>query len=140
MIAALPIALAALAGAQAVPAETTPDCRDPQNQADMNLCAAIAFRNADAELNAAYRDAVAHARGADRAAAAYLNEGDDRPGEESSLREAQRAWVAFRDAHCRLQGYEARGGSMEPMLYDGCRAALARERSAQLRPAPASDE
>ena len=45
-------------------------------------------------------------------------EGDDRPGDEATLREAQRAWVAFRDAHCRLEGYEARGGTMEPLVDD----------------------
>jgi uncharacterized protein YecT (DUF1311 family) len=132
MIATLHIALAVLA----VQAPSAQDCRDPQNQSDMNICAAIAFERADAELNAEYRGAIAHARAADREAAGYLTEGDDRPGDEASLREAQRAWVAFRDAHCRLQGYEARGGSMEPMLYDGCRATLTRERIAQLRPTP----
>jgi uncharacterized protein YecT (DUF1311 family) len=58
---------------------------------------------------------------------------DSGPGEEASLREAQRAWVAFRDAHCRLESYEARGGSMQPMLDAGCRATLTRARTAELR-------
>lgn len=130
MIATLHVALAVLA-VQAPPAQ---DCRDPQTQVDMNICEAITFEHADADLNAEYRNAVVRARAADREAASYVAEGDDRPGEEATLREAQRAWVAFRDAHCRLQGYEARGGSMESMLYDGCRATLTRERTAQLRP------
>lgn len=108
------------------------NCADPQSQSEMNACAAIDFERADAELNAEYRRAVAHARASDREESARL-EGDDRPGDEATLREAQRAWVGFRDAHCRLQGYEARGGSMESMLYDGCRAELTRARTAQLR-------
>jgi uncharacterized protein YecT (DUF1311 family) len=113
------------------------NCADPQAQSEMNACAAIDFERADAELNAEYRAAIAYAREADRTDTARLPS-DDRPGDEATLREAQRAWVAFRDAHCRLQGYEARGGSMESMLYDGCRAALTRARIAQLRGAPES--
>jgi len=108
------------------------NCADPQAQSEMNACAQIDFERADAALNAEYRRAIAHARASDREPSGRL-EGDDRPGDEATLREAQRAWVAFRDAHCRLQGYEARGGSMEMMLYDGCRAELTRARIAQLR-------
>jgi uncharacterized protein YecT (DUF1311 family) len=109
------------------------NCADPQTQSEMNACAQIDFERADAELNAEYRSAIAYAREADRTDPAARLPSDDRPGDEATLREAQRAWVAFRDAHCRLQGYEARGGSMEMMLYDGCRAALTRARTAQLR-------
>ena len=54
-------------------------------------------------------------------------------GEETTLREAERAWVAFRDADCRLESFEARGGTMQPMLYDGCRANRTRARTAELR-------
>ena len=129
MIATLPTALALFA----LQAPTARDCRDPQAQSDMNICASIAFERADSELNAEYRRAVARTHAADRASAGELPARDHRPGEEATLREAQRAWVAFRDAHCRLQGYESRGGSMEPMLYDGCRAAVTRERTGQLR-------
>jgi uncharacterized protein YecT (DUF1311 family) len=124
----LQLALAALAAFQ------TPyqdhQCDDPQHQADMNACAAIDFEAADAELNAAWREAVASARAAD---AEIDRQYDQRPTSEATLREAQRAWIVFRDAHCTLEGYdEARGGSMEPMVYDGCRARLTRQRTAQL--------
>ena len=126
----MPFALALLAAQ-----EPRWNCADPQTQVEMNACAQLDFERADAELNAEYRRAIAHARGSDREKIG-LYEGDERPGDEATLREAQRAWVAFRDAHCRLQGYEARGGSMEPMLYDGCLAALTRARTAQLRGRP----
>jgi uncharacterized protein YecT (DUF1311 family) len=127
------IAIVALALLATQPADEPQwNCADPQAQSEMNACAAIDFERADAELNAEYRRAIAHARASDREESGRL-EGDARPGEEATLREAQRAWVAFRDAHCRLEGYEARGGSMEPMLYDGCRAGLTRARIAQLR-------
>lgn len=124
----IPIMALALLAAQ----EPEWNCADPQTQVEMNACAAIDFERADAELNAEYRRAIAHARASDREVTSRP-EGDDRPGDEATLRQAQRAWVAFRDAHCRLEGYEARGGSMEPMLYSICSAALTRARIAQLR-------
>jgi uncharacterized protein YecT (DUF1311 family) len=107
-------------------------CSDPQNQSDMNICAGIDFERADAELNSAWREAIAGARAADR----ELDRDDERPTNEAVLRQAQRAWLSFRDAHCGWEGYEARGGSMEPMLYNGCRARITRERTAQLRREP----
>ncbi|HEV2816443.1 MAG TPA: lysozyme inhibitor LprI family protein [Allosphingosinicella sp.] len=106
-------------------------CADPQTQLEMNMCAGLDFERADAELNAAWRVAIAEARTRDREIDRRY---DQRPTTEAKLREAQRAWLVFRDAHCTVQGYdEARGGSMEPMVYSGCRAALTRQRTAQLR-------
>ena len=107
------------------------NCDDPQNQAEMNRCAAIDFEAADAELNRLWRDVIAGAREMDRD---IDREFDQAPTSEEMLRQAQRAWVTFRDAHCTYEGHEARGGSMESMIYDGCRARVTRERIAQLRP------
>ncbi len=113
------------------------NCENPQAQQEMNYCAAQDFRRADAELNAAYRAAVAEAQQADREYRILDDEAGGRPtgepGWEASLREAQRAWVSFRDAQCRLQSFEARGGSMQPMLDSGCKATLTRARTAELR-------
>lgn len=112
-------------------------CDAPQNQADMNACAAIAFERADAELNAAYREAIAAARAAD---AEIDRNYDTRPTSEEKLREAQRAWIVFRDAHCTVVGYEeARGGSMEPMSYEGCRTSVTEARTEQLRALPVDE-
>lgn len=124
------LVVAALAAAQSS-ADAGYNCDDPMSQNEMNACAAIDFERADAELNAVWRDAIAGMRAAD---AEIDREYDQRPTSEETLSEAQRAWIVFRDAHCTLQGYEeARGGSMEPMIYDGCRAQLTRERTEQLR-------
>jgi len=130
----IPGFLLALALLAAAPAPTDEHhCSDPQNQMDMNFCAAIDFERADAELNAAWKEALVSAREADREIDRVY---DKRPAGEAALRQAERAWLVFRDAHCTLEGYEARGGSMEPMLYNGCRARITRERIRQLRPAP----
>ncbi|MDQ4088072.1 MAG: lysozyme inhibitor LprI family protein [Pseudomonadota bacterium] len=107
------------------------NCDDPQYQAEMNRCAGLDFERADAELNALWREVIARAREADRD---INREYDQAPTSEEVLRQAQRAWISFRDAHCTYEGHEARGGSMETMLYEGCRARLTRERIAQLRP------
>ena len=54
---------------------------------------------------------------------------DDLKGADKALLAAQRAWIAYRDSQCELAGFEARGGSMEPMLVSGCLADLTRKRA-----------
>jgi len=113
-----------------VSAQDDPECADPQFQQAMNRCAAIDFEQADALLNALWPEVVVRARADD---AQIDRSYDSRPTSEARLREAQRAWIVFRDAHCAWEGYgEARGGSMEPLIYESCRAALTRERIRQL--------
>jgi uncharacterized protein YecT (DUF1311 family) len=109
------------------------NCADPQYQAEMNLCAARDLERADAELNRLWREVIAAARANDRE---IDREFDQQPTYEATLRNAQRAWVTFRDAHCEHESFEARGGSMQSMLYEACRAALTQERIKQLRPEP----
>ncbi|MGQ0590400.1 MAG: lysozyme inhibitor LprI family protein [Sphingosinicella sp.] len=103
------------------------DCRDPQTQQDMNGCAARDFEQADRALNETWPRVLAYVRGQDE------DMDDGRPSGESRLREAQRAWIAFRDAHCTVDSYAMRGGSAEPLLYNGCRARITEARTAQLR-------
>ena len=132
MIATLLLALALQGTTAAQPDE--PNCRDPQTQLEMNLCAGIEFERADAELNRVYRESIAGERQADRELDRRY---DQRPSNETILREAQRAWVAFRDAQCTYEANgEARGGSMEPMVHGQCLARMTRERTAQLRGTP----
>ena len=107
-----------------------PNCADPQYQAEMNQCAARSAREADADLNLIYKEVVAYYEQADRDSES--TEGLKR------LRAAQRAWIAFRDAQCALEGYEALGGSMESMLVSGCLAELTRRRANELRSTLAS--
>ena len=106
------------------------DCRHPVNQADMNGCAEAEFVRADAELNRAWRAALPVVREADHDAAF---DHDGRPSGESQLLASERAWLAFRDAQCTLEGYDMRGGTAEAMVYSQCRARLTRERTVQLR-------
>ena len=116
--------LAALAAAQA------PNCANPQNQMEMSECAANDFAAADAQLNAVWARVVAAQR------TETIPRGDRRPSALVVLRNAQRAWISFRDNQCTWEGYQARGGTMEPMLYNQCRARLTHVRIEQLQPQP----
>jgi uncharacterized protein YecT (DUF1311 family) len=46
---------------------------------------------------------------------------------------AQRTWIAYRDAQCEAAGFQARGGTMEPMLVAGCIADITEVRTKELK-------
>ena len=121
------ILLTLLAAAQA----QTIDCDNAVTQSAMTQCAQQSFAKADALLNAEYRQTMAMMRKFDAEPGSHPA-GDTRPGYAAALTEAQRAWIAFRDAHCRTMGYQMRGCSAEPMLVWGCRETLTRDRTEQL--------
>lgn len=123
------LAIAMLAAAQD---EDQIDCANAMAQIEMNICAGREFDRADAELNALWREVIARARANDRSPENGRVEGDDRT-EEGTLREAQRGWIIFRDAHCTWEGFAERGGSMEPMVVEECRTRMTRARIAELR-------
>jgi uncharacterized protein YecT (DUF1311 family) len=99
------------------------DCSAPVTQADMNDCAARDYQAADERLNDIYDLAVEVARGMDEHSEA---------GVEETLRAAQRAWIGFRDLACELEGLQAEGGSMQPMLISSCLARLTWVRAGDL--------
>lgn len=105
-------------------------CDAPQTQMEMNACTEQEFQAADAELNAQWTIARAAMRQNDTE---FSSSWDRRPGYFDQLLAAQRAWIAFRDAHCASEGYRARGGSLEPMLVAGCKTDLTKARTTQLR-------
>ena len=126
----LGVSLAVVAfGAALPPAVQAQDvnCKEPQTQLDMTICAKKDWEAADAELNAAYKAAMAAMKQTD----SYLS--DDLKGAAKTLTTAQRAWIPFRDKACESYGFLARGGSMEPMLVLQCRADLTRQRTSQLK-------
>ncbi len=108
------------------------NCEDPRYQQEMNWCAAQDYAAADAELNAQWTITAAAMKAQDASFAEY-GDNDTREGFFESLLEGQRGWLRYRDAHCRLDGYTARGGSMEPMLASFCKANLTRQRTAELK-------
>lgn len=106
-------------------------CAAPQSQTDMNICSDRGASRADAAMNVQWRNTLAamhkedvDARG-DRSRAAG-------PGYANALLASQRTWLAYRDAQCRMEGYAAKGGSMQPMLVAQCLDRLTRERTDRL--------
>ena len=106
------------------------DCDNAETQMAMNICADRDYQDADAALNVAYKEALVAARAADES---VKDMGETYVGAVDALKRAQRAWIGYRDGQCELAGFEARGGSMEPMLVSGCLADLTRKRTAELK-------
>nr|WP_256439118.1 lysozyme inhibitor LprI family protein [Rubellimicrobium arenae] len=105
------------------------DCSTLITQADLNACAVDSWQAADADLNGAYQAAVARARVFDRDACKT----GATPDAEATLRDAQRAWVAYRDPACLAQSRYIELGSAYPMVYYGCLEGLTRDRTDMLR-------
>lgn len=102
------------------------DCANAQAQVELTFCAEQDWQAADAELNDAYKAAMAAMKDVD----SYLDARDR--GAAAYLRDAQRAWITFRDAACAAEGYQMHGGTAEPMVIYGCRARLTRQRTEDL--------
>ncbi len=102
--------------AAAAPGIAKADCYDSPVQDDLNACASADFKKADTELNAAY--AVVHAR--------LSKAGQKR------LRDAERAWISYRDAECMFRSSGDDGGSAAVMVDLQCQAELIYQRAKYL--------
>lgn len=102
------------------------DCANAMAQAELNLCSYQEWQAADAELNAAYKQAMALLKQWDADLPA------DEKGAATALKDAQRAWITFRDKACEAEGYAMKGGSAEPLLINGCMRVLTEERTRHL--------
>ena len=93
-------------------------CSNASTQTAMNQCAGKAMAKADAELNALYGQLMAKVD----------------PKTKDMAREAQRAWLTFRDKECvsRTGGGPDQGGTIWPALYLECKVALTQARSKDL--------
>ena len=118
--------LLALMGASGASADEI-DCKSPTTQTDMTLCERARQDEADKALNVQYKKT--------RAAMVAIDsdQDDDMKGAEKALVTAQRAWITYRDAQCEAAGFQARGGTMEPMLVAGCIANVTDARTKELK-------
>ena len=89
-----------------------------QTQAEMNATAREHFARADADLNKTYQ--------------AVLKKLPDAESKQK-LKEAQRAWLAFRDAEAAFAADQARGGSMAPTIRYETMTELTQQRIKQLK-------
>lgn len=106
-----------LALCAALPAQAATDCAQAMQQADLNRCAADGFKREDARLNTLYKELV----------------GRSDKAEAGKLRQAQRAWISFRDLHCQYEQSRYQGGSMAPLVHATCLGNLTRQRNDTLQ-------
>ena len=92
-------------------------CTHAQSQAEMNDCAGKEYKAADAVLNQVYRQLVAKL--------------DDE--EKSQLKEAQTAWLKYRDLNCGFVADQYKGGTIRPMIHGLCLADVTKNRTNELR-------
>jgi uncharacterized protein YecT (DUF1311 family) len=94
-----------------------PNCNNPQTQSEMNICASIAYQNADRKLNQVYRQLLPKLSAS----------------RKQKLISAQQAWIKFRDSSCEFETSAYEGGSIAPMIYSNCLAAVTEQRTKDLQ-------
>ena len=111
-------------------------------QGDVKIQVERDYEAADATLNAQYRATMAVAAKDDANRAGDLKTGaarpDGDPTYQAALLASQRAWLAYRDAQCRVASFEYRGGTDEGMAGGLCLTDLTRRRTAELKQLQAS--
>ncbi|ALK33506.1 lysozyme inhibitor LprI family protein [Burkholderia plantarii] len=110
-------ALLAMAAASA-PAFAAPSgcMADATTQTAIDDCAASRYRQSDLQLNHTYQALVAKVAEPAR----------------GRLKEAQRHWVAWRDAQCAFEASGVAGGSAAPIVASQCLDALTRAQTRRL--------
>ncbi|WP_051234078.1 lysozyme inhibitor LprI family protein [Halomonas halocynthiae] len=92
------------------------ECNHAVDQSTLNRCADQEFEAADARLNTTYKVL------AQQLDAASLER----------LRQAQRAWVSYRDAQCAFESGPSKDGSIYPMILSGCMEEATTARTSEL--------
>jgi len=93
-------------------------CTEGETTAEMKMCAARKYRQADDELNKVYR--------------ALMLKLDDE-GHKASLKTAQQAWLKYRDSNCDFESYLNRGGSIYSVVVSDCMTSMTISRTKELK-------
>jgi uncharacterized protein YecT (DUF1311 family) len=111
------------------PAKPAP-CLEAKSQLDLNECYANFYQSADTQLNATYNNIVGFMK-KNLSVAQHDNNAVLLTHNETSLTKllaAQRAWLAYRDAHCDSVKFQYEGGSIQPMAWSQCMADITEQR------------
>ena len=92
-------------------------CADAQSQAEMNMCWGKEYKAADAKMNKTYQD--------------FMSKLDE--SERMQLKNAQLAWLKYRDANCDFVADQYKGGTMRPMIAAICLADVTNARVNELK-------
>ena len=96
---------------------TAKDCSRLNTQTDMNLCEGENFKQADVQLNAVYAKLMKKISAAG----------------QTKLREAQKSWIAYRDAQCAFDTLGTIDGSIHSMVAAQCLADLTEQQTKRLQ-------
>lgn len=100
------------------------DCANAMDQSSLNQCASADYAVQDKRLNQLYGD--------------YRKRLDD--GQKQQLKDAQLAWVKYRDLACAFESSAVEGGSAYPMVMNGCLSAKTSSRADELEQLSACEE
>ena len=104
-------------------------CLNAVSQNELNACAAQEAEKADAEMAIA----LAKAKKAMEAIDKDVSEVRPNPaGGVEALELSQQGWLQYREGRCVIEGFNERGGSMEPMMVSQCEEEMTRARIAEL--------
>ena len=92
------------------------DCNNPANMLEANQCAKIRLEDADIELNVVYKKLMR-----------YLDK-----DAKAKLREAQRAWIKYRDKSAEFAASLA-GGRVAALYYTNEKARITQQRVRELK-------
>jgi len=92
-------------------------CNNHATTVDFSNCLWKAWKTVDRELNAYYQVVSTHVKG----------------GEFEKLRDAERAWIAFRDLNCDAEKELYDGGTAQGPVYNACMEAMTRHRLQELK-------
>lgn len=90
------------------------DCKNAQTQIDMNECAHLDFKKADAQLNKLYKELMATLE----------------PEQKNSLKRTQQLWLKYKDAQCEYESDEFKGGSIAGLIFSSCQQRITQQRNA----------
>ena len=108
----------------------TPDCAKLADTYEINVCEKRLSEQADKTLNAQWKLSLAAMKRRD---AGIQDPRSVPPTYTQAMISAQRAWLQFRDANCRVWGYRVRGGTAQPAREMACEISMTRERIHELR-------
>lgn len=116
-------AMAALLGAavfwHSTAVKAAEDCANVTSTTrDIDQCFYRLYQQADAELNALYRELTAKLADA---------------SENALLQEAERAWILYRDKECAFETAGTRQGTIHPIEVSDCLTAKTRAHTLELR-------
>lgn len=93
-----------------------PNCQNPVTQIDINECAVLDFKKADAQLNKLYKE-LSGSLDADQ---------------KQKLKQVQLHWIQYKESQCKYEGDKYAGGSIAGFIIQSCQTRITRQRSAEL--------